>query len=113
MRVRGHRGFAGHLTLIVMGLHAAVVAAFVLDPADPPRRGSFWQALWALDHQASFIPLIGLLLLAPPATWLAWSIRGEHRRWLVAAWLVFGSIATVWFAHRIYVMTQLVWQHGL
>ena len=112
-----YRRLAGGLTLAIVALQGAVVAVFVVDRGDPPPGGSFWQelglGLWALEHKASFIPLIALALVGPPATWLAWSVPGRHRRRLVAAWLIFGAIAATGFAYRIWVMSRLVWEHAL
>lgn len=98
---------------MVLVLQAAVVVTFLLDPTDPPKRGALWQGLWALDRKPTFVPLVALLAVGPAATWLAWSIRGPHRRRLVIGWTLFGCIAATWFAHRIWVMTTLMWEHGV
>jgi hypothetical protein len=106
------RKLAGTLALSVLALQASVIISFILDPSDPPRQGTLWQGLWAMCHKAGFIPLVGLLVVGPPATWLACSTRGSHRRWLSAGWGGFILVASIWFAHRIWVMTRLVWEHG-
>jgi hypothetical protein len=112
-RWTGQRRLAGQMTAVVIVLQVAVIGTFLLDPGSPPQRGRLWQALWALKHRESFIPLIALLVVGPPATWLAWTVRGRHRRWIIAAWIIFGLVAASWFAHRLVVMSRLVWDYGL
>jgi hypothetical protein len=100
------------LTAAVVALQAALLVMFWLDPSDPPRSGSLWQALWALGHKPSFYPLVGLLVVGPAATWLAMSRPGVHRQRLLVAWAVFLPLVTVMHGHRIYVMLSVLWQHG-
>jgi len=96
----------------VVALQVAMVVTFMVDRSDPPRVGSLWQALWALSHKPSFYPLVGVVLIGPPATYLAWTRRGAQR-WAVAiAWAVFIPAAYVFFSHRIAVMLRLLYEHG-
>lgn len=101
-----------YLTAAVVFLQAAVLIAFALDPSEPPRAGSFVQALWALGHKPSFYPLVGLLLIGPWATWMVISGRGPHRRVVIGAWLVFLPLAVVLHGHRIAVMLKVLWLYG-
>ena len=100
------------LTLCVLLMQAALLAAFVLDPSDPPRAGSFWQALWALGHRPSFYPLVGLIVFGPWATWLAMASRGKHRRLLLGSWLLFLPLAVMLHGHRLAVMLKVLWLYG-
>jgi len=100
------------LTAIVVGVQVALIAAFIIDPSDPPQRGSLWQALWALAHRPSFYPLAAVLLIGPPATWLAWSRPGRHRMALIAGWAAFIVVVTLCFRHRMLVMLKVLWVYG-
>ena len=93
-------------------MQAAVLVAFALDPSDPPRAGSLFQALWALAHKPAFYPLTLVAVLGPFATWLACTVRGPHRRWLTACWVVFLAVLIGVYGHRVAVMLQLLWRHG-
>lgn len=100
------------LTLTVLALQAALLVVFWLDPSDPPRCSSLWQALWALGHKPSFYPLVALLVVGPAATWLAMSRRGAHRQRLLIAWAVFLPLVTIMHGHRVYVMLSVLWKYG-
>lgn len=100
------------LTFAVLFLQAALLVAFALDPSQPPRAGSFMQALWALGHKPSFYPLVGLLIAGPWTTWLALSRRGGHRRVVMASWALFLPLVMVMHGERIAVMLKVLWLYG-
>lgn len=107
------RRIASGLTLWVIGWQIALIAAFLLDPSDPPRiGGSLGQALWALAHKPAFYPLVFVALTGPPITWLAMAHKGPHRGSLIVAWIVFTIVIGVFFMDRVWVMVQVLMRHG-
>ena len=111
-RRAGRASVAGWLTATVILLQAAIFYAFIMDPSDPPSSGSLWQAIWALMHKPSFYPLVALLVVGPPATWIGWSAPGRHRLWLAASWALFLPLLITLYGHRVSVMLQILWRHG-
>ena len=111
-RRAGQASVAVWLTAAVLLLQAALIYTFIMDPSDPPRSGSLWQALWALMHKPSFYPLVALLVVGPPATWIGWTVPGRHRLWLAASWGVFLPLLITIYGHRVSVMLKILWVHG-
>ncbi|MBI1369474.1 MAG: hypothetical protein GC162_12570 [Planctomycetes bacterium] len=111
-RMRKHqKSLARKAVWAVMGLQTALLACLVLDPTDPPRTGTLWQALWALAHRPAFYPLVGLLIVGPPATFLAYSVGGRHRKILVFSWIFFGALAVYFFGMRLWIMLLVLYVH--
>ena len=106
-----YRVLAGRLTWTVAALQAAMLLAFWVDASQPPGAfGSLGEALWALAHRPSFYPLAAALIAGPLLSGLAWSIRGDHRRWLAASWIVFVPTAIYFHGPRIAAMLRVLWQ---
>ncbi|MEX2673192.1 MAG: hypothetical protein WD294_13895 [Phycisphaeraceae bacterium] len=100
------------LTLTTIALQAATLLLFWWYPQEPPVRGTLWQALWARANMPPFYPLMGLIVVGPPATYLAWSLRGRHRRWLATAWLIFLPWIVIGHGRRVLVMLSVWWKFG-
>lgn len=109
---KSHQALAQAAAWTVLCLQIALVAMFLIDPSDPPRAGSLWQALWALAHRPSFYPLLGLAVVSPPATWIALITPGPQRRWIALAWLLFTPSALWCFGHRIAVMITVLFTYA-
>lgn len=105
-------GLVRALTLTVVALQLALLVMFWWFPEDPPQRGTLWQALWARANMPPFYPLVGLILVGPPATYLALTMPGRHRRWLLAAWAAFLLLVAAVYSHRIIVMLEILWKFG-
>jgi hypothetical protein len=106
------KSLAGAAAWVVVGLQAALVVMFLLDPSDPPRGASLWQALWALAHRPSFYPLVGLAIVGAPATWIALITPGPQRGRVLLAWIVFTPPILWFFGHRIAVMISVLFTYG-
>jgi hypothetical protein len=92
-----------------MLLQGVVLVRFFGDLA-PPAGGGLFELLWAWTHEASFYPLVGLIVPGLPLSlWAAW-IRGPHRRWLAGSWLVFGVLVALFHADRLAVMLRILWR---
>ena len=109
---KSHQSLAAAAAWCVFALQIALVVMFIVDPSDPPRAGSLWQALWALAHRPSFYPLVGLAVVGAPATWLALVTPGPQRRWVTLAWIVFLPPTAWFFGHRIAVMISVLFTYG-
>lgn len=103
------RWLAQRLTLIVLAMQGALLVALAVTPGDPPTRGTLWQLLWAASRRPTFYPLVILLMAGPPLSWLAWQVRGVHRRWLAIGWGTFTALLLVFFSHRVDVMLRVLW----
>ncbi len=91
-----------------MLLHGVVLVTFFGDLA-PPAGGGLFELLWAWAHEASFYPLVGLILAGIPLSLLAGVIRGRHRYGLAGSWLVFAVLAGLFHADRLTVMLRILW----
>lgn len=94
---------------------AAAVAALQLwllwtadDLGTVPPGDSLPALLWAWGHEAAFYPLLLLIALGPPLTWLACTKRGLHRRLLTIAWLLFLPTAALLHGQNLARMAQIL-----
>lgn len=95
-------------TRFVVGLQAAAIVLLAVTPTTPPVSSDVFALLWLRGQR----PLILLFLAAVGAalilTAMAWPIRGSHRRWLVAAWLIAALIAGLVDGERLLAWTRLL-----
>ncbi len=107
------RSFATTLTWIVLALQGALLLTLVVDQSGPPELGlTLLEDLWALAHKPSFYPLVGMIVVGLPASWLAVTQRGPHRVLLLVGWIGFTAAIAQWHWHRVSVMLRVLWEHG-
>jgi hypothetical protein len=103
------RRLVNRLTLIVAGLHAALLLTLAVAPKSLPPDIHLWQLLWAAERRAMFYPLIGVVLIAPALSVLAWRVRGRHRYYLLSTWGASLVLIGALFADRVALMLRIIW----
>ena len=101
---------AALLSIVVIAAQLGVIVAFVVDPSEAPRAGSLAAWLWASMHRWSFYPLVGLLVIGIPLTWLGLTVPGPHRQWLVGAWAVWLIVMAILYHNRLLTMLDILWR---
>ena len=103
------RRLALWMTLGVVLLLWSLLVTLAVMPGRLPPRGPLFELLWAAGRQPMFYPLVGVLLLGPPLTWLAWRVPGRHRLGLVLAWSVFALVVSLLFQEHVELMLRVLW----
>ncbi len=95
-------------------LQGAMLLTWAVAPTWDPPRVMLFELIWAWMHQPAFYPFVALLLGGPVLTFIAWRIKGKHKPWLAASWIVFSLITWLVFEHRLLVMVDVLrWKYDV
>ncbi|MEM1108819.1 MAG: hypothetical protein AAGH99_09040 [Planctomycetota bacterium] len=97
------------LAAAVVTLQAAMLATLAVTTQWQPPKVRVIEALWAWTQNASFYPMLMLLIGGPLLTWLALSLDRKKLAVLSASWAAFGLTLVLAFGAEAQSMLQTLW----
>lgn len=100
---------AARLTGAAITLLALLVVTFWVSRIKAPSRVHLFELLWAAAHRPVFYWVIILLTSSAACSFVAWRHRGEHRAWLIGAWLIGTTVIIGRFGDEVGAMLRVIW----
>ncbi|MBB6430814.1 hypothetical protein [Algisphaera agarilytica] len=98
------------LATAVIALQAGMLTTLAVTTQWQPPKVRMIEALWAWAQNASFYPLLLLLIGGPLFTWMACSLDRKKFGVMTTSWAVFGLTLVIVFGAEAQVMFKTLWQ---